>query len=100
MVLDELKARGLAKDSEDGKSIPMHPIVRALVLVLLAQILRPRGTALGVELMPITDQPKLVEALVELLSLPDRVSAGHVVAFDMNTVGVYVGTVPIDELLD
>jgi hypothetical protein len=97
MILDELKARGLAKESEDGKSIPMHPIVRALVLVLLAQILR---TALGVEIMPITDQPKLVEALVELLSLPDRPPAGHVVAFDMNTVGVYVGTVPIDELLD
>ncbi|MGH7388104.1 MAG: hypothetical protein ACREM3_01410 [Candidatus Rokuibacteriota bacterium] len=100
MILDELKARGVARDSEDGKSIPMHPMVRALVLVLLAQILRPAGEKLGVELSPTTDQPKLVQALVELLSLPDRPSAGHVVAFDVNTVGVDVSAVPIDELLD
>jgi len=100
MILDELKARGLARDSEDGKSIPMHPMVRALVLVLLAQILRPAGETLGVELSPITDQPKLVQALVELLSLPEHPSAGHVVAFDLNTVGVDVSAVPIDELLD
>jgi hypothetical protein len=100
MILDELKARGLARDSEDGKSIPKHPMVRALVLVLLAQILRPTGAKLGVELSPTTDQPKLVQALVELLSLPEHPAAGNVVAFDLNTVGVDLGAVPIDEVLD
>ncbi len=34
-ILESLKKRGLARDSEDGVSIPMHPMVRALVLVLL-----------------------------------------------------------------
>jgi hypothetical protein len=100
MILDELKTRGLARDSEDGKSIPMHPMVRALVLVLLAQILRPTGAKLGVELSPTTDQPKLVQALVELLSLPAHPAAGNVVAFDLNTVGVDLSAVPIDEVLD
>ena len=42
-IFDELKKRGLAKDSEDKVSIPMHPKVRSLVLVLLSQILRPYG---------------------------------------------------------
>src|SRR2546426_62321 len=28
MILDELKARGLARESKDGVSIPMHPAVR------------------------------------------------------------------------
>lgn len=99
MIFEELKARGLARDTEDGVSIPMHPMVRSLVLVLLAQVLRPQGEKLGLELSPATDQPRLVQALVELLSLPDRPSAGHVVSFDLNTVGVDVGAVPLDELM-
>jgi len=37
MIFEELKVRGLAKDSEDSVSIPMHPQVRNLVLVLLAE---------------------------------------------------------------
>ena len=41
MVFDELKKRGLAEESKDRVSIPMHPKVRSLVLVLLSQILRP-----------------------------------------------------------
>jgi hypothetical protein len=63
MILEELKARGLARDSEDGVSIPMHPAVRALVLVLLSQILRPKGPDLGLDLSPATDRPELVRAL-------------------------------------
>src|SRR2546430_12714588 len=43
MILDELKARGLARESKDGVSIPMHPAVRLIILVLLSQILRPKG---------------------------------------------------------
>ena len=43
MIFDELKKRGLARDSEDEVSVPMHPKVRSLVLVLLAQIVRPYG---------------------------------------------------------
>jgi hypothetical protein len=39
MILEELKRRNLAQDTKDGVSIPMHPMVRSLVLVLLAQIL-------------------------------------------------------------
>lgn len=99
MLLEELKARGLARDSEDGVSIPMHPFVRILILVLLSQILRAKGSNLGMELMPATDRPDLVDALVEVLSLPTLPSAGHVVAADMQTVGVDLSLVPMDEVL-
>ena len=75
MIFEELRARGLARDSEDAVSIPMHQNVRNLILVLLAQILQPRGAALGVELLPVTDRPQLVSALTELLSHPDAPSA-------------------------
>ena len=100
MILDELKARGLARDSEDGVSIPMHPLVRALMLVLLAQILRPYGSTLGIELSPATDRSGLVRALHELLSLPSAPSAGQVVSFDLAVVGVDLAATPIDEVLD
>jgi hypothetical protein len=99
MLLDELKARGLARDSEDGVSIPMHPAVRSLILVLLSQILRPKGRGLGLDLSPTTDRPELVLALTELLSQPSAPSAGHVVASDLSTVGVDLGAVPLDEVL-
>jgi hypothetical protein len=99
MIYEELKRKGLAKESEDGVSIPMHPLVRSLVLVLLAQILRQPGREKGFDLAPATDRPKLVEALRELLSIPAVPSVGHVVAFDLNAVGVDLGPIPIDEVL-
>jgi hypothetical protein len=99
MILEELKTRGLARDSEDGVSIPMHPAVRALILVLLSQILRPKGPDLGFDLSPATDRPELVRALTELLSQPSAPTAGHVVASDLATVGVDLSMVPLDEVL-
>lgn len=100
MIFDELKRKGLAKDSKDGVSIPMHPMVRGLVLTLLAQILRPQGEKLGLDLEPATDRPSFVRSLEELLSLPNEASAGHVVSFDLQTVGVDLGSVPMGEILD
>lgn len=98
-IFESLKKRGLARESEDGVSIPMHPLVRALVLVLLAQILRPHGTAINAELSPATDRPHLIGALTELLSVSPAPSSGHVVASDLETVSVDLGPVPIDEVL-
>lgn len=95
----ELKQRGLAQDSRDGKSIPMHYMVRGLILVLLSQILRGHGEKLGAELSPATDRPEFVTALGQLLSVPNAPSAGHVVAKDLETVAVDLRLVPMDEVL-
>jgi hypothetical protein len=100
MIFEELKKRGLAKESEDKVSIPMHPKVRSLVLVLLSQILRPHGTILNANLNPATDMPKMVLALSDLLGVNTEPTEGQVVEFDLNTVTVDVGAVPIDEVLD
>ncbi len=99
MIFEELKKRGLARDSEDGMSIPMHPLVRSLILTLLSQILRPYGTAKQLSLNPVTDRPRLVDSLGEMLSLPTAPTHGRVVSFDLNSVGVDLGAVPIDEIL-
>jgi hypothetical protein len=99
-IINELKSQGLARESEDGVSIPMHPMVRNLILVLLAQILRSKGEEIGVELSPATDWPQVAEALAEVLSLPVMPSAGRVVSFDLETVAPDLTKVPLDEVLD
>jgi hypothetical protein len=99
MIFEELKARGLARDTEDGVSIPMHPLVRSLVLVLLAQILRPYGQTQGWDLSPATDRPQLVGALQELLDLDASPAAGQVVTLDLQAVGVDLAKVPLDDVL-
>jgi hypothetical protein len=99
MLFDELRARGLARESTDGVSIPLHPSVRYLILVLLAQILRPQGAAMGLDLSPATDQLRIVRALTEILNLPEAPSVGRVVAFDLQTVSVDLSSVPLDEVL-
>ena len=103
MIFEELKSRGLAKDTEDGgHSIPINTTVRSLILVLLAHILRPQGQKQGLDLSPATDRPQLVEALGELVSIsstPTSPTVNDVIAFDMNTVGVDLGSVPIEEVL-
>jgi hypothetical protein len=99
-LFKELKKRGLAKKSRDGVSIPMHSHVRVLILVLLAQILRPKGKVLGMNLIPATDRPELMSGLTELLNIPSLPSAGHVVSSDLETVGVNLSLIPLDEVLD
>ena len=101
-IFQELKDRGLAMDSQDGASIPMHRTVRALILVLLSQILRSKGTEMGMTLSPITDQVQLVEALNEIITGPSTSgpSMGDVISFDMAMVGVDLGIFPMDEILD
>ena len=102
-IFEELKSHGLAKDTEDGgHSIPIHRTVRSLILVLLAHILRPQGQKQGLDLSPATDRPEFVEALGKLVSIsltPTTRTISDVIAFDMNTVGVDLGSVPIDEVL-
>ena len=46
-LFQRLRAMGLARDSEDGSSIPIHPMVRYLILILLAQILRAPSSKMG-----------------------------------------------------
>ena len=101
-IVEELKRRGLAKDSEDGASIPIHRTVRSLILVLLAQILRSNRTQAGVTLSPITDQVPLVNALSEIISDPVSPvpSIADVISFDMAMVSADLGVFPIDEILD
>jgi hypothetical protein len=99
-VLDQLQERGLARPSEDGVSVPLHPAVRAFVLVALPQLLRAPAEAAGYALQPATTQPRAVRALLDALELPGLPTAGHVVAADLEQVTLDLRSVPLDEVLD
>lgn len=100
MIFEELRDRGLARDSEDGSSIPMHPTVRVLILVLLAQILAKQAPhALHLTLSPCTDRPLLVRGLMEFLRLPAVPTVGDVIEADLEEVGVDLSAIPIEDVL-
>ena len=99
-LIKRLKKLGLALDTEDGASVPIHPLLRQVILALLSQILRPQGRNLGLDLAPATDQPSLIRALEELIGFSVRPSVASIVASDLETVGVDLTGTPIDEVLD
>ncbi|PRY62848.1 hypothetical protein BCF74_10355 [Knoellia remsis] len=100
MLTEELTQRGLARPSEDGLSIPMHPEVRTTILVLLAQLARAAGRRQGIDLHPATSQQQPAAALVRTLTREQMPSAGHLVALDLEAVSLDLSRVPLDELLD
>ena len=100
-IFQALWSRGLAYDPGDGVSIGMDQTVLALVLVLLAHILQPKGEEMGITLSPATDQRTVINVLSEILKLESSPPAvGDIVSFDMAKVGVDLRAVPIDEILD
>ena len=99
MLVEELEKRKLARPSEDGVSIPMHPMVRDLVLVLLAQILRPAGAAAGLDLCPATDVTSVHLGLSQLLGMETMTSAATVVDLDLQVVGVDLSSAPLADVL-
>ena len=97
-IYQALHTRGLTDRGPQGTG-SWHPIVRSLLLVLLAQVLRPTGRKQGMYLCPATDRRELHAALSEVIGLPSLASAAHMVSLDMQPVGVDLTDVPLDEIL-
>lgn len=100
IVVEQLRERGLARPSEDGVSIPLHPAVRAFILVVLPQLLRAPAEAAGYALQPVSGQPQTLRALMGTLSLNALPTAGHIAALDLAQVTLNLAPVPLDEVLD
>lgn len=99
MLIEDLKSRGLAIDSEDGVSVPLHPVVRTTVLVLLAQLAQKCGRELGMDLQPTTADRARVADLIDVLSLPTMPTAGRIVGLDIETVCLNLEDAPLDDVL-
>lgn len=100
MIHEELRTRGLALDSQDGKSIPLRRDVRLAYLMLLAQEARQAGLRHGYDLQPTTNGRRAQEAVRSFLELGPMPSRQDVIDFDLATVTVDLEIVPLDEVLD
>jgi hypothetical protein len=98
-VYTSLAERGLATETEDGVFIPMHPTIRALYLVILAQLAREAGTRHQLDLHPVTNGRGAEEAFRTFLELEPMPTCGQVVSFDLEVVSVDLDQVPLDEVL-
>lgn len=100
IVLTQLRERGLAQRSDDGVSVPLHPQVRAFVLVVLPQLMRAPAEGAGFALQPASPNPRTAQALLDTLAFEPLPSSGHVVAADLEQVTLDLAPVPLDEVLD
>lgn len=100
MIVEEFQDRGLAQATADGVSIPLHPYVRNLVLVLLAQVLRAAGPGVGAALHPVTDHPRMAGALGKVITSAAAPGHNDVIKTDLAFVAPDLSAVPLDEVLD
>jgi len=98
-LVSELRAKGLAKPSEDGVSIPLHPAVRTAMLVILAQLARSAGNKQNLSVHPATNAERALQDLVDTLSRERMPSRESVIAFDLEPVSFNMDSIPLDELL-
>jgi hypothetical protein len=99
LLVDELRQRGLARPSEDGVSIPLHPVVRTSILVILGQLARGVGQERGDVIHPTTSDSRAMVDLLATLKRPTLPSASHVVAPDLEAVTLDLSRVPLNEVL-
>ena len=99
-VYSELVRRGLASETEDGVSVPMHPMVRSVYLVVLAQLARDAGTRHQLDLHPVTNGRGASRAFEKFLDLAPMPSRGHVVSLDVETVSIDLDDIPLDDVLE
>ena len=99
-LVDKLQARGLARPSEDGVSIPLHPDVRTTILVILAQISRLVGRKREMTIHPVTNNPGAVRDLVRTLSRESMPSRDKVIQLDLEPVSLNLDTIPLDDVLE
>ena len=98
-LVSELQVKGLARPSEDGVSIPLHPEVRTTILVILAQLARSAGNRKNLSVHPATCDRHALQDLINTLSRERMPSRHNVIAFDLEPVSFNMDAVPLDELL-
>ena len=98
-LVDELRAKDLARPSEDGVSVPLHPTVRTTILTLLGQLSRAAGSKRGLVVHPTTQDRDAVEDLIATLSREGMPSRANVIALDLEPVGLNLSSIPLDDVL-
>ena len=97
-LVTQLRERDLARPSQDGVSVPLHPIVRHAILVLLAQMSRKAGAKRGMAVHP-TSSPQFGDRMVETLSGGPVADRTEVFKSDLTQVAVNLESIPLDDVI-
>ena len=100
MLVEGLQAKGLARPSEDGVSIPLHPAVRTTILVILAQLSRAAGARKDLNVHPATNSAQAIRDLIQTLSRDPMPSADKVITLDVEPVSFDLTSIPLDDILE
>lgn len=98
-LIDELQAKGLARPSEDGVSIPLHPVVRTTILVILGQLSRIAGKKHGMTIHPTTNEFSAINDLIKTLSMRSMPSRYNIIQLDLEPVTLDLTSIPLDDVL-
>ena len=98
-LVEELQNKGLAKPSEDGVSIPLHPIVRTTILVILGQLSRSLGDKRGMTIHPTTNYQPAISDFIQTFSMDAMPSRQNVVRLDLEPVTFDLSSIPLDDVL-
>ena len=98
-LVDELQAKNLARPSEDGVSVPLHPAIRTTILVILAQLARVSGPKHGKTIHPATNEARAVADFVQTLSRERMPTYDKVIKLDLEPVTFDLTPVPLDDVL-
>ena len=98
-LVSELEERDLAKPSEDGVSVPLHPTVRGAILVILAQLCRVSARKRGLAFHPATSSPDAAQDLIHTFSRESMPSKGDVIRLDLEPVALDLTSVPLEDVL-
>jgi hypothetical protein len=102
MVWEEMQRCGYARIRGDN-SIYLKENTWEAILAFLAQALRPAGRSLGLDLLPATDNPRLLSGFRDLLYHARQnpaVNVADMVSFDLEQVALDLSDVPISDLLE
>jgi len=99
-LIAQLSTRGLIQEWEN-KRYQVHPLIHGLILCIWAQTLRAPGRALGLELLPTTDNTRVVDGLMSYLRIatPTHYKPA-LLELDLQVVLPSLESVPLDEVLD
>jgi hypothetical protein len=100
MLWRDLRRRGLISEPLPDHSIYANRDFWAVYQALLTHVVRPAGVPLGLDLQPVTDDVRLARSLGAILGIQRRPSAGRVVQFDFDTVGLDLTDVPLKDVLE
>ncbi|MFE6946033.1 hypothetical protein [Streptomyces chartreusis] len=100
MIWEELIRQGLARRRDARHPLRLHPQIWSTLEALVAHALRPAALRRGLDLQPATEESDFVRQSLDLIRAPLPALQAGIISSDLNSVGLDLSEVPLDDILD